>query len=108
MGVIPIGRREVTVAGDGNRFYRAVARSLHGKQDRNHLTVRSICNRVIQHYPNVFQSLLFTSRTVDEHIKHSRKNSTCAETADIFSCATPLQRTIYRCVFNGTAEMVKF
>ena len=106
MNVISIGRREVTVAGDGNCFYSAVARSLHGKHDRNHLTVRSICSRIIQNYPNVLQPLLFTYKTVHELLKHSRKDGTWAKTADIFSCATAIQRILSLCIQCHT-EMVK-
>jgi hypothetical protein len=91
MALIPIGRREVRVQGDGNCFYRAVARVLNGKMDRNYSKVRSLCNAVIEDFPQVFLPLLFTHTTVEEHLKHSRKDGTWAETADIFSCATVLQ-----------------
>ena len=94
MALIPIGRREVRVQGDGNCFYRAVARALNGKTDRNYSKVRSLCNAVIEDFPQVFLPLLFTHTTVEEHLKHSRKDGTWAETADIFSCATVLQHTI--------------
>jgi hypothetical protein len=84
MVLIPIGTREVRVQGDGNCFYRAVARALDSKTDRNYSKVRSLCNAVIEDFPHVFLPLLFNHTTVKEHLKHSRKDATWVETADNF------------------------
>ena len=51
-------------------------------------------NSLIEKYPQVFQPLLFASRSVEEHVKKSKLAGSWAETVDIFSCATLLKRTI--------------
>jgi hypothetical protein len=59
MAIIPIGRREVQVRGDGNCFYRAMARALDGETDRSHSKVRSLCNDMIERIPKYLKPLLF-------------------------------------------------
>ena len=49
---------------------------------------------MIAEYPKVFDAYQFSSKTIKEHLKKSSKDGTWAETMDIFSCATVLQRTI--------------
>ena len=94
MAGILIGRREVIVRGDGNCFYRAIARAIDEKSDKNHMKVRALCNNTLAHFPNVFEPLLFACNTIKEHLAKSCRNGTWAETADIYSCATVLQRNI--------------
>ena len=53
-----------------------------------------LCNSLIEKYPQIFQPLLFASRSVEEHVKKSKLAGSWAETVDIFSCATLLKRTI--------------
>ena len=79
---------------DGNCFYRAIALWRDETSDRKHGEIRSLCNSLIEKYPQVFQPLLFASRSVDEHVKKSKLAGSWAETVDIFSCATLLKRTI--------------
>ena len=86
MAGILIGRREVIVRGDGNCFYRAIARAIDEKSDKNHMKVRALCNNTLAHFPNVFEPLLFACNMIKEHLAKSCRNSTWAETADIYSC----------------------
>ncbi len=55
MALIPIGRREVRVQGDGNCFYRAVARALDSKTDEIALQRRD------RRLPTSFSSFAFYS-----------------------------------------------
>ena len=66
MAGILIGRREVIVRGDGNCFYRAIARAIDEKSDKNHMKVRALCNNTLAHFPNVFEPLLFACNTIKE------------------------------------------
>lgn len=93
-GILHPQRTEVVVRGDGNCFYRAIALWRDETRDRKHREIRSLCNSLIEKYPQVFQPLLFASRSVEEHVKKSKLAGSWAETVDIFSCATLLKRTI--------------
>ena len=93
-GILHPQRTEVVVRGDGNCFYRAIALWRDETSDRKHGEIRSLCNSLIEKYPQVFQPLLFASRSVEEHVKKSKLAGSWAETVDIFSCATLLKRTI--------------
>ena len=73
MTCVSSGRREVKVRGDGNCFYRAIARAVDGKSDEAHLTFRDMCNEMITEYPEVFESYLFNTKTVEEHVRKSVK-----------------------------------
>ena len=59
-----------------------------------HPVFRAMCNKMIAEYPKVFEAYQFSSKTIKEHLKKISKDGTWAETMDIFSCATVLQRTI--------------
>ena len=43
----------------------------------------------------MFEPLLFSSNSVEDHVKNSKIAETWAETVDIFSCASLLERPIY-------------
>ena len=94
MSGIHIGRREIKVRGDGNCFYRAMALAINEKTDRDHCKVRASCNNMMACFSDAFQPLLFTSKSIQEHLEKSCRNGTWAETVDIFSCATVIQRNI--------------
>ena len=94
MSSVPADRREVNVRGDRNCFYRAMALAVDGKTDCAYPVFRAMCNKMIAEYPKVFEAYQFSSKTIEEHLKKSSKDGTWAETMDIFSCATVLQRTI--------------
>ena len=93
-GILHPQRTEVVVRGDGNCFYRAIALWRDETSDRKHGEIRRLSNSLIEKYPQVFQPLLFASRSVEEHVKRSKLAGSWAETVDIFSCATMLKRTI--------------
>ena len=44
--VLPLGKKEVVVPGDGNCFYRTIAMWSDGKSDRNHGEIKRLCRRV--------------------------------------------------------------
>ena len=102
MSGIPIGRREVIVRGDGNCFYRAMALAIDKKTDKDHWQVRASCNNMMACFSDVFKPLLFTSKSIQEHLAKSCKDGTWAETVDMFSCATVLQRNIM--VYSTTRQ----
>ena len=86
--------QRTVVRGDGNCFYRAIALCRDATSDRKHGEIRSLCNSLIEKYPQVFQPLLFASRSVEEHVKKCKLAGSWAKTVDIFRCATLLKRTI--------------
>ena len=85
MEIVSTGRREIKVCGDGNCFYRAIARAVDGKTDEAHLTFRDMCNEMIAEYPDVFEPYLFNTKSVEEHVRKSVKAGTWAETGRLFS-----------------------
>ena len=80
-GILHPQRTEVVVRGDGNCFYRAIALWRDETSDRKHGEIRSLCNSLIEKYPQVFQPLLFASRSVKEHVKKSKLAGSWAETS---------------------------
>ena len=97
-GNVPPQKREVVVRGDGNWFYRAIALWRDEISDKKHEEIRRLSSTLIEKNPKVFQPLLFSSNSLKEHVKKGKITGTWAETVDIFSCASLLQRTI--CTFS--------
>ena len=50
----------------------------------------------------MFEPLLFSSNSVEDHVKNSKITGTWAETVDIFSCASLLERPI--CTFSSSQK----
>ena len=96
-GILPPQRREIVVRGDGNCFFRAIALWRDETSDRKHGEIRSLSSSLIEK-----QALLFSSSSVEEHVKKSKLGGTWAETVDIFSCATLLKRPI--CTFSSARK----
>ena len=72
-------RSEVTVRGDGNCFYRAVALWRDEMSDEKHEEIHRLSSALIEKSPKVFQPLLFSSNSVKEHvIKKSKITGTWA------------------------------
>jgi len=65
-GILPPQRREIVVRGDGN-FYRAIALWRDETGDRKHKEIRRLSSSFIEQHPQVFQSFLFSSSSVEEH-----------------------------------------
>ena len=63
--------------------------------DRNHGEIRRLCGEFIERHPFALQPFLFNANSVKEDVKKSKLTGTWAETVDIFSCATLLQRTVF-------------
>ena len=101
-GILPPQRREVVVRGDGNCFYRAIALWNDEVSDEKHEEIRRLSSRLIQRNPKVFEPLLFSSNSVEDHVKNSKITGTWAETVDIFSCASLLERHI--CTFSSSQK----
>ena len=101
-GNLPPQRREVVVRGDGNCFYRAIALWNDEVSDEKHEEIRSLSSRLIKRNPKVFEPLLFSSNSVEDHVKNSKITGTWAETVDIFSCASLLERPI--CTFSSSQK----
>ena len=62
-------RKEISVCGDGNCFYRAISLWNDRTTDRNHSNVRTSINRVLESFPDKFQPFLFQVPTVSQHLK---------------------------------------
>ncbi|RMX54006.1 hypothetical protein pdam_00022337 [Pocillopora damicornis] len=86
---LPPQRREFVVRGDGNCFYQAIALW------NDEIKIRRLSSSLIERNPKVFEPLLFSSNSVEDHVKNSKITETWAETVDIFSCASLLERPIY-------------
>ena len=72
--------------------YRVTSRKVC---DRNHGEIRRLCGEFIERHPFALQPFLFNANSVKEDVKKSKLTDTWAETVDIFSCATLLQRTVF-------------
>ena len=101
-GNLPPQRREVVVRGDGNCFYRAIALWNDEVSDEKHEEIRRLSSCLIERNPKVFEPLLFSSNSVEDHVKNSKITGTWAETVDIFSCASLLERPI--CTFSSSQK----
>ena len=74
--------------------------------DEKHEEIRRLSSTLIEKNPKVFQPLLFSSNSVKEHVKKSKITGTWAETVDIFSCASLLQRPI--CTFSTSQKKMVY
>ena len=102
-GNLPPQRREVVVRGDGNCFfYRAIALWNDDVSDEKHKEIRRLSYSLIERNPKVFEPLLFSSNSVEDHVKNSKITGTWGETVDIFSCASLLERPI--CTFSSSQK----
>ena len=76
-GNVPLQRSEVVVREDrGNCFYRANALWSDEMSDEKYEKIRSSSSPLIEKNPKVFQSLLFPSNSVKEHVKKSNITGT--------------------------------
>ena len=71
---IIVAAGENSCARDGNCFYRAVALWRDETRDRKHEEIRRLSSSFIEH-PQVFQPLLFSSSSVEEHVKKRQNYS---------------------------------
>ena len=67
-GNVPGQRSDVI---DGNCFYRANALWRDEISDEKHEEIRRLRSPLIENNPKVFQSLLFSSNSLKEHVKKS-------------------------------------
>ena len=95
-------RREVVVRGDGNCFYRAITLWNDEISDEKHEEIRTLSSSLIERKTKVFEPLLFSSNSVENHVKNSKITGTWAETVDIFTCASLLERLI--CTFSSSQK----
>ena len=101
-GNLPPQRREVVVRRDGNCFYRAIALWNDEVSDEKHEQIRRLSSSLIERNLKVFEPLLFSSNSVEDLVKNSKITGTWAETVDIFSCASLLERPI--CTFSSSQK----
>ena len=101
-GNLPPQRREVVVRGDGNCFYRAIALWNDEISNEKHEEIRRLSSTLIGRNPKVFEPLLFSSTSVEDHVKNNKITGTWVENVDIFSCASLLERPI--CTFSSSEE----
>ena len=97
-GILPPQTREIVVRGDGNCFYRAIELWRDETSGGKHGEIRRLSSNFIEQHLQVFQPLLFASSSVEEHVRKSKLSGIWAETVDIYSCATLLNRPI--CTFS--------
>ena len=76
-GNLPPKRREVVVRGDGNCFYRAIALWNDEISDEKHEEIRALLSSCA--------TLIFSSNSVEDHVKNSKITGTWAETVDVYS-----------------------
>ena len=70
--------REVVIRGGGNCFYRAIALWKDEVSDEKHEEIRRLSSSLIERNPKVFEPLLFSSNSVDDHVKNSKITETWA------------------------------
>ena len=75
-GNLPPQRREVVVRRDGNCFYRAIALWNDEVSDEKHEEIRCLSSRLIERNPKVFEPLLFSSNSMEDHVKNSKIRGT--------------------------------
>ena len=59
--------REIVVGGDVNCFYRAIALWRDEMSDEKHEETRRLSSNLIEKNPKVFEPLVFSSNSVDDH-----------------------------------------
>ena len=103
-GNLPPQRREFVVRGDGNCF-EFLARNCSWNfeiSDEKLEEIRRLSSSLIERNPKVFEPLLFSSNSVEDHVKNGKITGTWAETVGIFSCASLLERPI--CTFSSSQK----
>ena len=83
-------------------FYGAIALWNDEVSDEKHEEICRLSSSLIERNPKVFEPLLFSSNSVEDHVKNSKITGTWAETVDIFSCASLLERLI--CTFSSSQK----
>jgi len=78
-GILPPQRREIVVRGDGNCFYRAIALWRDETGYRKPKEIQRLSSSFIGQHPQVFQPFLFSSSSVEEHVKKSKITGTWKE-----------------------------
>ena len=76
-------RREVVVRGDGNCFYRAITLWNDEISDEKHEEIRTLSSSLIERKTKVFEPLLFSSNSVEDHVKNSKITGALAETGHL-------------------------
>lgn len=88
-----IDRRLDYIRGDGNCFFRALAKEVYNSEEF-HKEWREAVVDVIEHHPNAFHQYIDDGK-VAEHAREMRKLGTWATTCEIYAAATLLNREIY-------------
>ena len=66
--------------------------------DKKHEEIRRLSSSLTEKNPKVFEPLLFSSKSVEKHVKNTKITGTWAEIVDVFSCPSLLKRPI--CTFS--------
>ena len=83
-------------------FLRATALWNDGIGDEKHEEIHTLSSCLIESNPKVFEPLLFSSNSVEDHVQNSEITGTWAETVNIFSLASLLKRPI--CTFSSSLK----
>ena len=84
-----------------NCFCRAIVLWNDDISDDKHKEIRTLSSSSIERNPKVFEPLLFSSNSLEDHVKNSNITGTWTETVDISSWASLLKRPI--CTFSSSS-----
>lgn len=96
--LLECGRKSHTITGDGNCYFRAISHLLFGSED-NHLEIRTLLVRFINHNKTVFEKYLMqvNESTIQAHIKKLLRPSTWATQVEVLATASVFGISVYYC-----------
>ena len=101
-GNLPPQRREIVVRGDVNCFYRAIALWRDEMTDEKYDEIRRLSSSLIEKNPKIFEPLLFSSNSVEDH-DHGNLGRNCGH---IQLCIAASATNLY--LLNKTEKWFNF
>ena len=106
------GRKEVTMKGDGNCFYRAISYQLFGTQKEDYL-VRSVISQAENLNKTIFSNYLISGinkPTIEEHINTVRLPGVWATQVEVLATAhaSVFEVPVYSCSQNKDLQCVNW